>query len=75
VTRLCIIVFALAVIARARAAVLPGWVVPVPVLLLAAALALCAAITGLVVLRIRADARSRPWADPARLAASPGVAS
>jgi hypothetical protein len=64
--RLCIIAVALAVIASARVAVLPGWVVPVPVLLLAAALALCAAVTGLVVLRIRADARSpRPWPEAA----------
>jgi hypothetical protein len=76
VTRLCVVVFALAVIARARVAVLPGWVVPVPVLLLAAALALCAAVTGLVVLRVRADPRTcRPWPEPAPPAAAPEAAS
>jgi hypothetical protein len=43
VTRLCILLTALAVIARARVAVLPGWVVPVPVLILAAVALLAAA--------------------------------
>jgi hypothetical protein len=42
VTRLCIIAAALALIARARVAVLPGWVVPLPVLLTVALFALCA---------------------------------
>jgi hypothetical protein len=42
VTRLCIALAALALIARARVAVLPGWVVPLPVLLTAALFALCA---------------------------------
>ena len=43
-TRLCLILIALAVITRTRVTVLPGWVVPVPVLILAAALLLCAAL-------------------------------
>jgi hypothetical protein len=34
-TRLCILLAALAVIARARVAVLPGWEVPLPVLVAA----------------------------------------
>jgi hypothetical protein len=75
-SRLCLIVLALVVIARTRVPVLPGWVVPVPVLLLAAALALCAAVTGLVVLRVRADARTgRPWPDPAAPSTAPEAAS
>jgi hypothetical protein len=41
VTRLCIMLAALALIARARVTVLPGWVVPLPVLLTAALFALC----------------------------------
>jgi hypothetical protein len=41
VTRLCILLATLAVIARARVAVLPGWVVPLPVLLAAALLTVC----------------------------------
>jgi hypothetical protein len=61
VTRLCVLVTALAVIARARVAVLPGWVVPIPVLFLAAALALCAAVVALVVLRVLADRSRPPW--------------
>jgi len=44
VTRLCIIAVTLAVIARARVAVLPGWAVPLPVLLLAAVVVVCAAV-------------------------------
>jgi hypothetical protein len=75
VTKLCILLAALAVIARARVAVLPGWVVPAPVLFLAAALALCAAVTGLVVLRVRADRARRPWAEPATGGSAPEVAS
>jgi hypothetical protein len=62
-TRLCIALAALAVLARTRVAVLPGWVVPVPAIFLAAALTLCAAVTVLVVLRLRAEAR-RPWPAP-----------
>jgi hypothetical protein len=48
VTRLCIIMAALAVIARARVAVLPGWVVPLPVLILAAVAVLCAAVVAVM---------------------------
>jgi hypothetical protein len=48
VTRLCILVAALAVIARARVAVLPGWVVPLPVLLTAALFLVCAAVVARV---------------------------
>jgi len=64
-TRLCIALAALAVIARARVPVLPGWVVPVPAVFLAAALALCAAVTALVVVRLRAEQARRPWPEPA----------
>jgi len=70
VTRLCILLAALAVIARARVAVLPGWVVPVPAVFLAAALGLCAAVAALVVLRIRAEHPRHPWPDPAPEVAS-----
>ncbi len=49
-TRLCIIVAALALIARARVAVLPGWVVPLPVLLTAALFIVCAAVVAWVAL-------------------------
>jgi hypothetical protein len=65
VTKLCILMAALAVIARARVAVLPGWVVPAPAVFLAAALALCAAVTALVVLRVRAEQARRPSPEPA----------
>jgi hypothetical protein len=44
VTRLCIIAAALALIARTRIAVLPGWVVPLPVLLTFAMFFLCATV-------------------------------
>lgn len=43
-TKLCILLAAVAVIARARVAMLPGWVVPLPVLLLAAELTAVAAL-------------------------------
>jgi hypothetical protein len=46
-TRLCIIVAALALIARARVAIVPGWVVPLPVLLTAALVVVCAAVVAL----------------------------
>jgi hypothetical protein len=72
-TRLCLILAALAVIARTRVAVLPGWVVPVPVLFLAAALAACTALAALVVLRVRADCARRSW--PAAPGSAPEVAS
>jgi hypothetical protein len=44
VTRLCILAVALVLIARVRVTVLPGWVVPLPVLILAAGLAICAVL-------------------------------
>ena len=49
-TRLCILAAALALIARARIAVLPGWVVPLPVLLTAALFAVCAVVVAWTVL-------------------------
>jgi hypothetical protein len=64
VTRLCIVLAALAVIARARVAVLPGWVVPLPVLLTAAMFAVCAAVVAWVTL-------SAPRMSPAPAAADP----
>jgi hypothetical protein len=41
--KLIVLAVTLAVIARARVSVLPGWVVPLPVLILAAELTACAA--------------------------------
>ncbi len=49
--KLWVLIVALAVIARARVAVLPGWVVPVPVLLLAAELAACTAFVAWLIHR------------------------
>jgi hypothetical protein len=49
--KLWVLIVALAVIARARVEVLPGWVVPVPVLLLAAELLACAAFVAWVIHR------------------------
>jgi hypothetical protein len=49
--KLWVLIVALAVIARARVAVLPGWVVPVPVLLLAAELTACAAFVAWLIHR------------------------
>jgi hypothetical protein len=54
--KLCILVVALAVIARARVAVLPGWVVPVPALILAAELTACAAFIAWVIHQARRPA-------------------
>jgi hypothetical protein len=51
--KLMIITAALAVIANARVAVLPGWVVPVPVVFLAVVLAVTGALAALLVLRLR----------------------
>jgi hypothetical protein len=51
--KLLILVAALAVIANARVALLPGWVVPVPVVFLAVALAVVGALAALLVLRFR----------------------
>jgi hypothetical protein len=57
--KLCILAVALAVIARARVAVLPGWVVPVPPLILIAELTACAAFVAWLVRQA-----SRPAAPP-----------
>ncbi len=51
--KLVILAVALAVIARARVAVLPGWVVPLPALILAAELIACAALVAWVIHRAR----------------------
>ena len=58
-TKLCILAAALAVIARARVAVLPGWVVPLPALILIAELTACAAFVAWLVHQAR-----RPAAPP-----------
>jgi hypothetical protein len=42
--KLAVLFVALALIARVRVAVLPGWVVPLPVLIVAAEFVLCAAL-------------------------------
>ena len=49
-TRLCIILAALALIARARIAILPGWVVPLPVLITAAMFIVCATVVAWIIL-------------------------
>ena len=49
--KLWVLIVALAVIARARVAVLPGWVVPLPVLVLAAEMTACAAFVAWLVCR------------------------
>lgn len=54
--KLCLLVVAVAIIARARVAVLPGWVVPLPVLLLVAELAACAAVAAWAIGQARREA-------------------
>lgn len=54
-TRLCIVLATLVVIARARIALLPGWVVPLPVLILAAETVFVAAAAAWLVLYLRAN--------------------
>jgi hypothetical protein len=49
--KLWVLIVALAVIARARVAVLPGWVVPLPVLILAAEITACVAFIAWLVHR------------------------
>jgi hypothetical protein len=68
-TRLCILLSALAVIARTRVALLPGWVVPLPVLLTAALLAAAVAAVAWTLAARPRDARF-PLADVP--AAEPG---
>ncbi len=58
-TRLCIIVAALALIARARVAIVPGWVVPLPVLITAALFIVCATVVAWVALHT-----PRAWVTP-----------
>ena len=58
-TRLCIILAALALIARARVTVLPGWVVPLPVLITAALFIVCATVVAWVALHA-----PRAWVTP-----------
>ena len=58
-TKLCILIAAVAVIARARVAVLPGWVVPVPALLVAAELIGCAAFVAWLIHQARRPAAPR----------------
>ena len=65
-TKLCLLAVALAVIARARVALLPGWVVPLPVLLLLAELAACAVLVAWLVRQARRESRlPAPAADGA----------
>lgn len=49
--KLWMLAVALAVIARTRVAVLPGWVVPLPVLILAAEITVCATVIVWLILR------------------------
>ena len=60
--KLWMLAVALAVIARARVAVLPGWVVPLPVLILAAEITVCATVIAWLILRARHTA---PAPEPA----------
>ena len=73
VTRLCIIVAALTWIARARVAVLPGWVVPLPVLILAAVVVLCAAIVAVMAWMMPLTYRT--WTLPTSPGPAPEAAS
>jgi len=50
----------LAVIGRARVAIVPGWVVPLPVLIVAALLIVCATVVAWAALRT-----PRAWVAPA----------
>ena len=52
---LLILILALARIANARVALLPGWVVPVPAVFLAVTLTAAGMLTALIVLRLRLD--------------------
>lgn len=54
--KLWILAVALAIIARARVAVLPGWVVPLPVLILAAEITVCATAVAWLIVRARRHA-------------------
>lgn len=65
-TRLCILLTALAVIARTRVALLPGWVVPLPALLAAALALACVTLLALAILRLRAATAAAP--EPAEAA-------
>jgi hypothetical protein len=58
--RLCILLVLLDVITRVRVPVLPGWVVPLPVLLVAALAVLCATVAAWLVLHT-----PRTWPAPA----------
>jgi hypothetical protein len=64
--KLCILAVALAIIARARVAVLPGWVVPVPALILAAELTAVAALAAWLICQAR-----RPAPTPAPAGSTP----
>jgi hypothetical protein len=71
--KLLILVTGLAVIAHARVALLPGWVVPVPAVFMATAVTLLAAIAAALARKIRADRTPRP--DPADRREPAGAAS
>lgn len=70
--RLCILLVALAVIARTRVAVLPGWVVPLPVLLVAAQLLAFLLVVAWLVVRVL---HRQPAPAPAGESASPEAAA
>ena len=57
--KLIILLALLAVIGRARVAVLPGWVVPLPVLIVAALFVVCAAVVAWAALHT-----PRAWITP-----------
>lgn len=59
--KLLILLALLAVIGRARVVVLPGWVVPLPVLIVAALFIVCATVVAWLVLHT-----PRAWVAPGR---------
>src|SRR5260370_156486 len=56
--KLWVLAVALAVIARARVAVLPGWIGPLPALLVAAEITVCVTVIAWLILRARHHAPS-----------------
>jgi hypothetical protein len=63
--KLCVLAVALAVIARARVAVLPGWVVPLPALIVVAELTACAAFVAWLIHQARRPAPAPAGEAPA----------
>ncbi len=61
--KLIALFFALVVIGRSKVALLPGWTVPLPALLLAVEVVACATVVAVVLIRHRPGrAATRTWA-------------